>query len=53
MSSAKNNKSAIKPIRFEHEMIEAVEKESDNFSAYVKQAVKEKLERELQYSLNI
>lgn len=42
----KNNKSEKKNIRFEHDMISNVAKVSDNFSAYVKQAVREKLERE-------
>jgi hypothetical protein len=52
MSTSKvniNNQSAKKNIRFEHELIEAIEDHKDPlipFSAWVKQACKEKLERE-------
>jgi hypothetical protein len=52
MSTSKvnvNNQSAKKNIRFEHDLIEAIESHKDAlipFSAWVKQACKEKLERE-------
>ena len=50
MSTGKNSKSEMKRIRFDHEMVRSVDKESDNCSAYVKQAVREKLEREIKVS---
>lgn len=46
MSKHKNNKSTYKGIRFGNEMVEAVEGRSNCFSKYVKQAVREKLERD-------
>ena len=46
MSNHKTKVSTYKGIRFCNKMIEAVDKQSPSFSAYVKAAVQEKLERE-------
>jgi wyosine [tRNA(Phe)-imidazoG37] synthetase (radical SAM superfamily) len=46
-----NSQSAKKNIRFEHDLIEAIENHKDElipFAAWVKQACREKLERETQ-----
>ncbi|GLT14999.1 MULTISPECIES: YlcI/YnfO family protein [Vibrio] len=45
----KNSQSVKKNIRFEHELVEAIEKNKNElvpFSAWVKQACREKLERD-------
>lgn len=46
MSSHKNKKSTYKGIRFENDLIKEIELSTDCFSKFVKQAVREKLERE-------